>query len=58
MRLDLFMMGVIREAPGSWPGLMGLAGVNTEEITWVTHTEQVETSHLIQSIHTVYTESK
>lgn len=48
------MMGVRREAPGSWPGLMGLAELNTEEITWVTYTEQVKTLHVVvQSIHAV-----
>lgn len=28
MRLDLLMLGIMGEAPGSWPGLMGLAGLD------------------------------
>lgn len=28
MRLDLMMLG---EAPGSWPGLMGLAGLDADK---------------------------
>lgn len=47
MRLDLMMLG---EAPGSWPGLMGLAGFGRRQMTWVIYREQVDRAH--PSYHT------
>lgn len=35
MRLDLLTLVLMGEAPGSWPGLMGLAGSDAE-IMWIT----------------------
>ncbi len=52
MRLDL-TPGITIGAPGSWPGLMGLAGLDTERKHLVTCRKQVETSHVIQSPNTV-----
>lgn len=53
MRLDLLTLGLMGEAPGSWPGLMGLAELDTERYHG-SHTEsKLRHPMLFRVIHIV-----